>query len=404
MYLRNADVKGNVNMQNGGGFLEVRDTNVGKDMNLTTVALSENPEGYKHFVHVNGNTNVNGSATINSVNNVHIGNYEITDKIYTNQEKTKFYYDGQLLDGQFNVGGDLKVHTDSGHITNTINVTAKNVDFDANATNDGTRYYGGNILSDPNSVITAETYKFKSDGYIGALRGNGNRTTDQVIINTMEDYTFIGADAPNNHEYLTINGGTITKIETPKVSAGGNDVQVYIKSNNDVTLNGANASSINLTAPSKKITVTGDVHAKNVNIGPETDYLKLDFDGRDFTTNYTNIRDGQVVTIQPDEKITYNLTDAIPNGYNAPTLQPGATTTYLIGPGPEPGPNPDPNKAPDSDNAKLLRNWAPDDPTAAPINTPVAFAADLDDDEEEAGVRKNVDGSVTVVRAFPMGK
>ena len=40
---------------------------------------------------------------------------------------------------------------------------------------------------------------------------------------------------------------------------------------------------------------------------------------------------------------------------------------------------------------------------AAPVNTPVAFAADLDDDQEEAGVRKNVDGSVTVVRAYPMG-
>ena len=36
------------------------------------------------------------------------------------------------------------------------------------------------------------------------------------------------------------------------------------------------------------------------------------------------------------------------------------------------------------------------------VNTPVAFAADLDDDDEDAGVRKNVDGSVTVVRAFPM--
>ena len=38
------------------------------------------------------------------------------------------------------------------------------------------------------------------------------------------------------------------------------------------------------------------------------------------------------------------------------------------------------------------------------VNTPVAFAADLDDDEEEAPIRKNVDGSVTVVRAMAMGK
>ena len=38
------------------------------------------------------------------------------------------------------------------------------------------------------------------------------------------------------------------------------------------------------------------------------------------------------------------------------------------------------------------------------VYTPVAYAADLDDDTVDRGVRKNVDGSVTVVKAFPMGK
>ena len=38
------------------------------------------------------------------------------------------------------------------------------------------------------------------------------------------------------------------------------------------------------------------------------------------------------------------------------------------------------------------------------VYTPVAYAADLDDDQNDTGVRKNVDGSVTVVRAFPMDK
>ena len=32
----------------------------------------------------------------------------------------------------------------------------------------------------------------------------------------------------------------------------------------------------------------------------------------------------------------------------------------------------------------------------------MAYAADLDDDKIDKGVRKNVDGSVTVVKAFPM--
>ena len=49
-----------------------------------------------------------------------------------------------------------------------------------------------------------------------------------------------------------------------------------------------------------------------------------------------------------------------------------------------------------------MTQWVPEDATTAPINTPVAYAADLDDDDLDKAVRKNVDGSVTVVRAFPM--
>ena len=37
------------------------------------------------------------------------------------------------------------------------------------------------------------------------------------------------------------------------------------------------------------------------------------------------------------------------------------------------------------------------------VYTPVAFAADLDE-EIDKGVRKNVDGSVTVVKTYAMGK
>ena len=407
MYARVMDVDGNLNMTNGGGFLEVNNVNVGKDMNLKTTRESENKLGYKkHFIHVNGVTNVGGNATLDSENNIHIGNYEVTDKIYRDSTKTKFYYDGNLLDGEFNVGNNLTAKTKSGHITTTVDVNVgNNLSFDANATSDGTRLYGGNILADPDSVITAKTYQFESDGYIGALKGftdprpqysDTTYTTDQAIINTMEDYTYsAGSEIPNAHDYLTIGGGTITKLSTPK-NVNGNDVKVYIKSKNDLVVNGANSNDINLTAPGKKITITGDVHANNINIGPETDYLKLDFEGRDFTTNYTNIRDEKVVTIRPDEVITYDLADG---GYNQPTLKPGEKTTYLIGPDKNPGPDSNPN--PPSDDNVRVKNWVPEDPTSPLVNTPVAFAADLDD-EEEAGVRKNVDGSVTVVRAFPM--
>ena len=80
MYARNTKVDGNLNMTNGGGFLEVGNVQVGKDMNLKTVAKSENPQGYKHFVHVVGNNKIGGNATIESKHNIHIGNYNFEDK------------------------------------------------------------------------------------------------------------------------------------------------------------------------------------------------------------------------------------------------------------------------------------------------------------------------------------
>ena len=383
MYARVADFDGNLTMENGGGFLEVNDINVGKDMKLTTTAKSENPYGYKHFTHVNGNTNVGGNATINSENNIHIGNYNYEDK--------------QLLDGNFHVGGDLVAHANNGHVMTTINVQADTIDMASEHLN---------VLTSDNAVLTANKFKFKSNGYIGALQDyvkqNGDPyTVDEQVIDLMETYTFIPKDI-KSHSYMKLAGYgdkaiEITGIDAPK------DAKVYIGSYSDAVVTGANAGDVNITAYNKNLTITGkDVHADNFNVGPETNYLKLDFEGRDFTTNYTNIRDEQVVTIRPDEVITYELTDGA-NGYNQPTLKPGEKTTYLIGPGKDdPTPKPDDPTPDPNDPAKLLKTWVPDDPTAAPVNTPVAFAADLDDDEEEAGVRKNVDGSVTVVRAFPM--
>ena len=422
MYARVADFDGDLNMTNGGGFLEVNNTNVGKNMKLTTTVESENPLGYKHFVHVNGYTNVGGDATINSENNIHIGNYN--------------YEEQKLLDGNFKVGGDLTAHANNGHVMTTIDVQADKISYTSDKLN---------VLSSEDAVLTANEYSFKSNGYIGALKDFGEMSATDQIINVMENYIPIPRDI-KSHEYMKIAGGEIKNIEAPK------DSQVYIGSYGDVKVTGANAGDINLTAYRKKIEITGpDVHANNINVGPETDYLKLDFEGRDFTTNYTNIRDEKVVTIKPDEEITYELADG---GYNQPTLTPEEETTYLIGPDkvvepepkPEPEPEPEPTPTPepepeptptpepepeptptpepepeptptpepepepqpaelqkptDDDNVRV-RNWVPEDPMKPLTSTPVAFASDLDDDQEYAGVRKNVDGSVTVVRAYPM--
>ena len=73
-------------------------------------------------------------------------------------------------------------------------------------------------------------------------------------------------------------------------------------------------------------------------------------------------------------------------------------------PGPGPQPLPDPE---DNDNVKILNNLNKDPINSAidagEVYTPVAFAADLDE-EIDSGVRKNVDGSVTVVKAFTRTK
>ena len=414
---RDGEVNGNLKMSNDGGFVEIKNMNIHGNADLTTTGFQPvDHQHYNHYVHVNGNTEIDGDLNIESSQNIHIGNYKITQHTPT--------WQGNLLDGELIVHGDLNAHTTGGHIMTTIDTTAKNVNFNAEKYNDGTRDYGGNILSDGKSVITANTYQFKSAGYIGGLKETNGVTVDNQVIDLMENYKFIPADI-ESHDYLTINGGTITKLETPKISAGGNDVQVYIKSLNDVTVNGAKAGVVNMVAPDKQITITGNVHAKEFNIGDRTGTLKLDFPNRDFTTNYTSIKDGHVVTINPNEEITYELANKPDVGYNSPDFHAtdGTNTTYLIGPGapivppgpnppgpnppgpnpPTPDPNPTPNPDDNGENARnLMTQWTPEDVMAAPVNTPVAFAADLDDDDQYGPCRKNVDGSVTVVKAYPM--
>jgi len=150
--------------------------------------------------------------------------------------------------------------------------------------------------------------------------------------------------------------------------------------------------------------ITGDVHAKDINVGKETDRLKVDFAGRDYNLNYTNIRDNKVVTVKGNEEVTYELTNG-KGGHNDGTQLKGENT-YLVGPeGPTPPPGPDPIPTPDPDdneNVKVLRSFENKSVDLNQVYTPVAYAADLDDDKIDKGVRKNVDGSVTVVKAFPM--
>ena len=409
LILRNANVDGNLKMKNDGGAVEIRNTKVAKNADLTTTGWQPvDHKKFNHYVHVNGNTEIGGDLNIESSQNIHIGNYKVTNDPYST-DKTSNAWAGDLLPGKLTVGGDIKATvTDGGHIMTTINTTAKNIDYTAKSHIEGTKTYGGNILSDDKATITAETYKFKSDGYIGGLKSNDLSKVDDKIVHIMEEYKFIPDDTIS-HEYMNISGGTISKIDTKKKSAGGNDVQVYIRSNDNLLVNGANAGAINLVAPDKKITITGpNVHAKEINVGGRTGTLQVDFPSRDFTTNYTNIKDGVVKTIKPTDEITYELTNKPETGYNSPDFKQtdGTNTTYLVGPGPdpvppppEPVPTPKDDQTPPSDDNVRVMNPIPEDPTKPMASTPIAYAADLDD-EDDVPCRKNVDGSVTVVRAY----
>ena len=396
LILRNAEVGGNVTMANDGGAVEINNATVGKNANLTTTGWQPvNHKKFNHYVHVNGNTDIKGDLNISSSQNIHIGNYKVTNDPYSNT-KTSNNWAGDLLPGKLTVGGDIKAEvTDGGHIMTTIDTEAKNIDYTAKSHVENGKAYGGNILSDDKATITANTYKFKSDGYIGGLKASDNYKVDDKIVHIMEEYQFIPADT-SSHEYMNIGGGTITKLETPKTAS------VYINSKDNLTVTGANAGQVNLVAPDKKITITGpNVEANDINIGGRTGTLQLDLPNRKFTTHYTKISDGKVTTIAPDEEITYELANA-PKAYNSPDYQQtdGTNTTYLVAPGK--GPNPKPVNPPNDDNVRVF-NPIPEDPMKPLVNTPVAYAADLDDDDPSP-CRKNVDGSVTVVRAYPVIK
>ena len=403
MYARNAEFKKNLDMKNTGGFVEIKDVKVAGNANLTTEGFpTENAgccnEQYNHFVHVVGDTNVDGNLNINASQNIHIGGYDMANK--------------QLLDGKLTVGGDLTAHSTDGHITTTIDTSANKISMTSDKLN---------ILTDGEAVLSANEYQFASNGYIGGIVDTEQHTNDLQIISLMENYTYVRDNTvPGN---VIIAGGEISKLNSPDRAT------VYIASQGDMKLTGANAGTVNLTSFGNDIEITGpDVHAKNINVGPETDTLTVDFPSRDYELKYTNIRDAQEVVIKGTDEITYELTNG-DNGYNTRDPRP-ANTTYLTGPEkpveppvePEPElppvnppelppvypPSSDPQTIPsdDNENVKILRNLDKDMLSSAvnanPVYTPIAYAADMDDDRMKSPIRKNVDGSVTVVRAQPL--
>lgn len=367
-YLRNSSVDGNVKMHNSGGFLEIKDVDVKGNVDLKTTDKTNH--AVKHFIHVVGDNTIGGNLNIDSAHNIHIGGYD--SKLEA------------LQPGSLKVGGNIDAVARDGSIAVTVDTSADKVSLTSETLN---------IITDGKATISANEHSYKAKHYIGGVNDQ------KKIINIMENY--IPLDSVKTGAYMTINGGKVNKIEAAKA---------YIKSQNDMTVNGINAGEVYLTADQADIKIDKDNHADLITVGGETKNLTVELpsNSRDYTLKYTNIKDTEVITINPETEITYEMANG-DEGWNKGTQT--KDNTYLVVPGNDdptpPGPvdpdDPNPVLPQDNDNVKILNNLNRDQIASAidanEVYTPVAFAADLDD-EIDTGVRKNVDGSVTVVRPF----
>ena len=369
--LRNSKVGGNLEMSNSGGFLEIGNVKVGGNAKLTTT--SDGTDKLKHFTHIIGKTEVGGDLNVDSIHNIHIGGY-------SEDLKT-------LAPGYLKVGGDINALAREGNVAVTIDTSADKV-----ALTSGTL----NIVTDGKATITANEYDFSAKHYIGGLKD-----TNYLINTVMEKYTPIGRYIENEQGFVNIAGGNVTKLEQDSSS------YAFLKSNGDMNVDNVNAGKVYLTS-NKDIVIKDNVKANTIKVGGETRNLTVKLPNRDYTLKYTNIKDSQVITVDGNTEITYEMANG-ENGWNQGTQT--AMNTYLVVPGnpvTPPGPNPPEPTPPGPDPTiddpeKILKNLNRDPVSTAidaqQVMTPVAFAADLDD-EIDTGVRKNVDGSVTVVRPY----
>ena len=363
-YLRNAKVDGNVNMSNSGGFLEVGNIEVGKDVNLKTTVKTNS--SVKHFVHVIGDNDIKGNLNVDSIHNIHIGGYD--DELQT------------MAKGSLKVGKELNAYAREGSVAVSIDTTADKVDLKSGTLN---------VITDGKANITANEYKLSAKHYIGGVTDK-----DYFIKTVMEKYTPI--KGVSEKSYLNIEGGNVTKLET------GDTGYAFVRANKDMNLNGVNANGVNV-ASGGDIKIEDDVHARLIKVDGETRNLRVNNEAnkRDYTLRYVNIKDTKTIEIAPETEITYEMANG-DQGWNKGTQT--KENTYLVVPGQPEVPPVKPTIDPeDNDNVKIMRNLNPDQMASAvdaqQVYTPVAFAADLDD-EIDTGVRKNVDGSVTVVRSY----
>ena len=293
-----------------------------------------------------------------------------------------------MIDGKLNVGGDLNALAHDGSIAVTIDTNANNVALTSENLN---------IITDGKATITANDYKFSAKHYIGGLLD-----TDYLINTIMEEYTPIDRYIQGGAGFVNIAGGNVSQLHQD------NSSYAFLKSSGNMNIDNINAGNVYLTSD-QDIVIGNDTVANKIQVGGETRNLTVELPSRDYKLMYTNIRDSKVITIDGNTEITYDMVNGN-DGWNNGTQT--ADNTYLVVPGEPSNPPEDPDSPvgpnpSDGDAEKILKNLNRDEVSSAidaqQVMTPVAFAADLDD-EIETGVRKNVDGSVTVVRPFTPNK
>mgnify|MGYP007070232035 CR=1 FL=1 len=249
----------------------------------------------------------------------------------------------------------------------------------------------------------------------------------QDLRSVVESYTYIptlyytvnGANATAlnlaDTSDLIVNGGTITNLEAGYARISSLSDLIIEKANikDDLRITAID-SNLDLTSEDIKVgTENSKRNDKGIFVGDQTESVTVAQEGRNFNLYFYDVLNGDAPKNGVSLLANEVLTDELAAYHNTPKegLEREADTT-LINPVARPSVDPTPVVDPTADatlptdgtdNVKILNTMNNDllsqATDAAPVNTPTAYAADLDDDDNtSAPIRQNVDGSVTIVK------
>ena len=295
---------------------------------------------------------------MNSKHNIHIGGYDKNLQA--------------LQPGKVVVGGDIDMTAENGSIAVTVDTSAKNIKLNSKNLN---------IMTDGKAVMTADTYEFTAKNYIGGVKNQ------KALIRAMEKYSTMPSISEKS--FVEIAGGDLNKLET------GDTGYAFVRSNGNMNVNGVNAANVNLSANQADIVIKDNVHANQIIVDGETKNLTVALPNRDYLLKYTNIKDTEVITINPDAEITYDMANG-ENGWNNGTQT--EENTYLVVPGNQNPPvDPDPTDPPvDPDPTDPPVDPDPVDPPVDPDPTDPPI---LPDDDENIKTLRNLHKD-TIARAI----